>query len=97
MSKPVAFRHTASRCPCCRQVLNGTVDPHGRGAPRAGDLTVCVGCGTVLRFGPTLALTAVTAEQIEQLPPETAKELLEAKRRFELSQPDRRAALRVVS
>lgn len=96
MSEPVPFRHTASRCPRCRQILNGTIDHQGRGAPRAGDLTVCVGCGTVLRFGPNLALTAVTAEQIEQLPPQTAKELLDAKRRFELSKPKRHAALRVV-
>lgn len=96
MNKPIAYGHAASRCPNCRQILNGTVDPHGRGAPRAGDLTVCAGCGTLLCFGPKLTLTAITPEQLEQLPSETAKELLDAKRRFELSKPKRPAALRVV-
>jgi hypothetical protein len=80
--KPTPFRHVASHCPRCRQILNGTVDPQGRGAPRPGDLTVCAGCGTILRFGPKLALTGVTPDQVEALPPETAKELLAAKDRY---------------
>jgi hypothetical protein len=87
--KPTAFRHVASRCPRCRQILNGTVDPQARGAPRPGDLTVCAGCGTILRFGPKLALTGVTPEQLEQLPVETARELLAAKDRFAKSRTRR--------
>lgn len=96
MSKPIPFRHTASRCPGCRQILNGSVDHQGRGAPRPGDLTICASCGEILRFGHTLSLHQVTAEEIRRLSPETAKELLDAKRRFQLSTPRRHAALRSV-
>lgn len=93
--KPTAFRHVASRCPRCKQILNGSVDPQGRGAPRPGDITVCSGCGNILKFGPKLALTALTVDQVEALPPETARELLEAKRRFQLAKE--RRPLRVVA
>lgn len=69
------YKHTRSRCPGCRQTLNATGDPHGRGAPRPGDLSVCSGCGTILRFDHRLHLIAMTPRELERLPSGTAAEL----------------------
>lgn len=71
------FKHRVSRCPGCHQTLNATGDPQGRGAPRPGDLSVCSGCGTILRFDRTLRLVAMTPVEIEMLPPKTAAELID--------------------
>lgn len=73
------FKHRVSKCPGCRQTLNATGDPKGRGAPRPGDVSVCAGCGTILQFDSRLRLTAMTPQQIEQLPPRSAAELIEMK------------------
>lgn len=77
------YRHKSSLCPGCRQLINATTDPKQRGAPRAGvDLTICVGCGTLLKFGPGLELLAVTPEDLERLPKSTVEELREQQERW---------------
>jgi RNase P subunit RPR2 len=76
------YTHRATVCPGCRQTINATSDPKGRGAPRSGDVTICVGCGTILRFDAQLRLSAMTPEQLEQLPANTAEELREQQERW---------------
>lgn len=80
--KVKGVHHRPSRCPGCNHVLNATSDPKGRGAPRPGDLTICIDCGTVLRFDAFYRLSALTPEDIEKLPKATAIELLEQKERW---------------
>jgi hypothetical protein len=76
------YRHRVSICPGCGHRLNASSDPKDRGMPRPGDLSLCIDCGTILRFDWQLRLKVVTPEEIEKLPKRTALELLEQKDRW---------------
>ncbi len=43
--------------------------------PKPDDLTVCMGCGEVLTFGPRLTLHKITAAELAALTPEEAADL----------------------
>lgn len=87
------YTHRASVCPGCGQTLNATVDPKERGMPRPGDVSLCVGCGTIVQFDRWLYLSVMTPEQIEQLPPKTAEELLEQQDRWRVRNKARAAVV----
>lgn len=76
------YSHRPTVCPGCRQQLNATSDPKGRGAPRPRDVTMCVGCGTLLQFDDRLRLSVMTPELLEQLPQQTLEELREQQERW---------------
>lgn len=40
------------KCPVCAKTLNGAAAVGHDSAPEPGDVTICIGCGTVLEFGP---------------------------------------------
>lgn len=87
------FTHRRSTCPGCGQALNASVDPKERGGPRPNDVSMCVGCGTILQFDQQLRLKAMTPEQIERLPPKTAEELLEQQERWRVRNKARTAVV----
>jgi hypothetical protein len=55
-------------CPVCHTKLdrasNATLE---KVAPRVGDITVCIDCGTGLRFGLGLNLTSLTPDQEREM------------------------------
>lgn len=51
------FRLEVQLCPKCGYTLDAATKVEGtKGAPEPGDLTVCLGCASVLQFGPELKL-----------------------------------------
>lgn len=52
-----------SDCPVCKMPLNAHTNTTDRGAPRTGDYTICLYCGSVLRFGPVGLRTLNAREQ----------------------------------
>jgi cytochrome c553 len=76
------YRHRLSTCSGCHGPINATSDPHGRGAPRPADLTMCVRCGTLHFFDKQLRLHPVTPEILESLPQRTLEELKEQQDRW---------------
>lgn len=49
-----------SRCPTCAYQLDAALCPDDKYyRPQAGDLSVCLGCGAILRFDQNLKLAAV--------------------------------------
>jgi hypothetical protein len=77
-----AFQHRESICPGCRLRINTTSDPKDRGMPHPGDLTICLGCGTILRFDRKLRLGEVSMADLERLPQATLAELKEQQDRW---------------
>jgi hypothetical protein len=45
-----------SICPICFHKLDGIANMTGHEKPEPGDFTVCVGCRSVLKFGPGMGL-----------------------------------------
>lgn len=76
------WKHPVSECPGCGKLINATSDPHSRGRPRPGDLTLAICCGTILRFDLMLRLTAPTLDELQQLPQSTMEELKEQQDRW---------------
>lgn len=80
------WKHPVSLCPGCGATINASSDPHNRGRPRTGDLTLALCCGTLLRFDKMLALHAPTMEELQQLPQSTLEELKEQQERWRVRQ-----------
>lgn len=63
--RPLDFKLQASPCPRCGAMLDGAgtfagpIEP-----PNPGDLTVCIYCAGLLRFGVGLALEAVEGDEL---------------------------------
>jgi hypothetical protein len=49
-------RMPASICPVCSYKLDGVTNLTSRDKPEPGDYTVCIGCRSVLKFGPGMGL-----------------------------------------
>lgn len=65
-----------SACPTCGKVMDMATATDGSGvSPVEGDVTVCIGCGDALTFGPGLALAPLRWEDLDQ---ETAAMLMRA-------------------
>lgn len=65
-------------CPVCARPLDAatSVDKVAVPTPEEGEncsITVCIGCGAVLKFGGELRLIRMTKREIEALPDETFK------------------------
>lgn len=55
-------------CPACDKELDATTGVSSDKAPGEDDITVCVYCRSILRFGPDLRLVIVTSEEISKYP-----------------------------
>lgn len=62
-------RVPTSRCPACDTRLSAATDFFAAGVPQEGDVTVCLECGVVLRFGPDLVLERLTEAARQALSP----------------------------
>lgn len=71
---PDHYRIPRSQCPHCGHRLNAA-SAAGLPRPRPGDLSVCIGCGEVVQFGPRLSFKRVPARVLANLLPDEAAEL----------------------
>lgn len=54
-------------CPTCHKVADRATAVDGnQKAPEPGDITVCLGCGEALSFGPGLSLGKLRWEDLDQ-------------------------------
>lgn len=53
-------------CPVCGRPNDRLTNPDRSGPPEPGDITVCIGCYSVLEFGEGLTLSAIP---VSDLPP----------------------------
>ncbi len=64
------------RCPECSAVLDAATHMYDRRSqPRPGDVSLCLYCGTALRYGPNLRLQRLTDTEFMALPADTREEL----------------------
>lgn len=69
-------RTPAQACPACGYRLDAHTARDGDAAPRPGDLSLCLRCGAVLEFGPTLRVRALTDAEVDALPPDEHDEVM---------------------
>lgn len=50
-------------CPVCVTPLDAAINVSGKAGPQDGDLTICIYCTTVLRFGPDGVLEMLSTEE----------------------------------
>ena len=62
-------RIQGSNCPSCGKFLDGasSVSDPGRSGPSPGDLSICIACGTIVKFGENLKLEIVSENELEQI------------------------------
>ena len=65
--------HAASHCPLCFKKLDTATSVKEGWTPESGDLSVCIGCGEVLRYAEGLALKVATDSELEALDMETKR------------------------
>lgn len=61
------IHHIESQCPVCQCLLNASAPHDGKTAPKTGDFSLCVQCGSVLRFGDSLELSQADPTDIVAL------------------------------
>lgn len=69
---------TPYRCDCGK-LLDQATDPTGMNQPKPGSLSVCIECGTVLRFTDE-GLRKITHEELMALEPDRKRLLLKMRR-----------------
>ena len=66
--EPTYFPPIESRCPQCGYKLDAATKAYGEEAsPEAGDTSVCLNCGQVLKYQADLTLRKATAAEIREL------------------------------
>jgi hypothetical protein len=63
----VRFDLPADCCPACRKPVNAATTVMAARQPQAGDVTICLGCATVLAFDAGLKMRLLTEAELEQL------------------------------
>jgi hypothetical protein len=66
----------ATRCPGCGLVLNAATNLEGANLPVPGDLSVCLGCGGMMRFTDELRVVPLEEEDFEALEVEVRRDLV---------------------
>lgn len=67
-ASPTYFPPIESRCPQCDYKLDAATKAHGEEAfPEAGDTSVCLNCGQVLKYQADLTLRKATVAEIREL------------------------------
>lgn len=78
-------RMPPSTCPSCGKWLDGAATiGESCEPPNPGDITLCIGCGTVMIFDIALKLRAATQLEIDTLPADERAHLQRASRRINL-------------
>lgn len=67
--KMLASSEVVELCPCCGMQLEGAADGRSGAAvrPEVGDVTICVGCASVLQWGPGLRLAMVPERVLRRM------------------------------
>ena len=63
-------------CPLCGHELDRATPVEKGATPKAGDLSVCIGCGGCLTFAEDLTLRELSDAELNELPPDTRLELV---------------------
>lgn len=66
-----SFCHEETACPGCGALLNAALPMEGQEGPKAGDVSICAECGSLLEY---------TAQGVKALPEETWEGLSVEKR-----------------
>ena len=66
------FRVPMSLCLHCGYSSDTTTDITDHAAPKAGDLTICLNCGGLLRFEPDLMRSVASDEALAEVEPGAA-------------------------
>lgn len=69
------MRTKTSQCPSCGTKLNSVTRVAGKGRPVPGAVTVCIRCGSLLRYSRSLRVRLLTAQEIDKLPKSLRKVL----------------------
>jgi hypothetical protein len=62
------FKMPLQICPVCDLKMDTATAVRHDSSPQPGALTVCIGCGSFLKFGETLELELLPAEEFRELP-----------------------------
>jgi len=78
MVDAVIYKVKKAQCPTCSHPLDAAtpMDDADQRAPESGDLTICVKCATVLTYDDNMDLQSMTDQDIRQLEPSLAHEVL---------------------
>jgi hypothetical protein len=61
------FRTPECSCPKCGHVITAATNTREDCAPSAGDLSVCLECGTLLKFSESLHIQALSDKELSRL------------------------------
>ncbi len=61
------YRVPESKCPFCFAELDRACNTDAEGGPRPGDMSICLYCARILKFGPMTQLVLPTPEDFEEL------------------------------
>lgn len=60
-----SFKLNSNKCPICGEVLDAATGIQGKKvAPKEDDFTMCIYCGTLLRFNSDLSYRAAADEEL---------------------------------
>lgn len=82
--EPDTVLYAKQPCPVCELKLDAASDFTGNAAvPSEGDLTLCIGCGSFLAFGPELQLRELSMLEVAELPDDVRIEMQRMRRMIE--------------
>ena len=84
----------SSECPVCGKILNAAFGINHNKRPRPGDLNVCFGCGSFLKFVHNSQTALLTSNEIGELDIETLTELKQARALIQQIQTQRKPTKR---
>lgn len=62
------YRTAELICPKCGKLIDSHTNiTKQHGAPRKEDLTVCVGCGSILKYGKKLELIPLSMKELDEI------------------------------
>ena len=72
--------HKTPSCPCpaCHTVMNGAAGVTTDESPSPGDITICIECGSILKFGPDFQLELTTDDEVAGLDKDLREAVREA-------------------
>lgn len=77
----MTVRVSGNKCPSCGKFLDMATavnDPRAELAPTAGDLSMCISCGTFLQYKEDMSYRIFTHDEIVDLDTETRSQLFKA-------------------
>lgn len=64
-----------SSCPLCGKKLDAASDADGEERPSPGDVTLCIGCGTVFEYDGEMKLRVMTEAELSALEEEVQAQI----------------------